>query len=101
MGHHACLGFGEVRSLDGGELNPFADVVVLEATSSRRLLAARIVGWLGAETTKRIDIVVGALHCGGAIDELGDLARPRWAAPSKPPNPVDVWPTSPDAGHRQ
>lgn len=40
---------------------------------SGRLLGAQIIGPLGAEVAKRLDVLAGALVCGLSVDDLADL----------------------------
>ena len=42
-------------------------------TSTGRLLGVQLLGRLGSETAKRVDVAATAIHCGLSVDEISDL----------------------------
>lgn len=42
-------------------------------TDSRRLLGVQLLGRLGSEVAKRVDIAAAAIHCGLSVEDVSDL----------------------------
>lgn len=66
----------ETRAYDHKAYYPGAELVAAQITGDRttgKLLGAQLVGRLGSQVPKRIDIAAAALHHGMSVDELNDL----------------------------